>query len=1258
MSVTIDSLDIQIRSSAGSAAANIDRLADALERMRANAKLTTVTNNLNKLADALSRLQGASTGLSNIRGLAGAMKSLSQVQKASGFNSLVNTLKKLPDIVNQLDPGTLAAFTTRMRALASALAPLAKEINSVGVAFSKLPARVSQIVTGTNRLASASRAAAAAQDDLGNSLNATSINLAASIANIQSLIGVLNTVRDQMAAILSDAIEWDGIQFRFGRAFAEDADEVYEYVMKISDALKINAQQFMQYSSLYGSLLQGFGLTQDKVTTISVGLTELSYDIWAAYNDRYKTLEDASEAVRSAITGEIEPIRNAGIALTEASMQEYLDTIGMATVSIEKLSEAQKAEVRYAVMVNSAMQQGIVGTYAREMQTAEGAVRTLTQQMKTLGQALGSLFIPLLQIVVPWISAFVEVLTEAIAVVAKFFGIPFFEIQWDKGGGIAGGVSDLKENADAATGSLGDAAKEAKKLKDYTMGFDELNVISPDSGSSGSGGAGGAGGAGAGDGWGDGLDLDTLWDESVLAQASKQIDELKGKIYDFLEKWKTQIAIISGALGALGVAKLLTGLGNALKLGDGFLGVMSKIQKFATTTIIITLQYSLMTEFLGDFMGEDGTFWDYVKSLLVGAGASWILYSMWGPAGLVIGLGVTAVASLSAIIDAGGITDVESATVALTGLASAAGAVAIAWKKVAPAIAESNIVRVLQGIKTGSPAASSALAFMFPTITKLVGYFRTAATAVAGFVGGLTAGPILLIAGILTAIVSVGHFLSKNWEEVTAAVKGFFDTNIVPKLESIEESWEKMKTSISDVLPEEVIQWFKDAGEWIGKLIGKIKEWFATVPWLEAIGKAFEVIGGVLFSVFSGALAGAISAVIGVVDGLIQTFAGVIEVVTGIVEFFIALFTGGDIEKPIKQIASGIVDIFVGLYKSTIGVVVEFVDGIIDWFTELWDELVGHSIVPDMVEAIIDWFLSLPEKILAPIENFCKGVKDTFVKLWREVQSWWNTNVAPKFTLVYWQNKFDVIKNAISTKLAEAKQKASEKWNEITSWFETNIAPKFTLDYWKEKFGVVKTAIGTKLDEFKQTLSEKWTGIKTWFTTNVAPKFTLKFWLDKFANLKAGFTQTVKNMLNAGIDMLNRFIGWLNSKLQFSWDGLTIAGKEIFPGGSVQLFTIPLITQRFADGGFIEDGLFTMNHGEIAGKFSNGQSVVANNQQIVEGIAAGVYEAVVAAMNATNGRQDQNVNVYLDGKQIYASVKKTESERGRTLMGNQLGYAY
>lgn len=1253
MSVTIDSLDIQIRSSAGSAAANIDRLAEALGRMRSNAKLTAVTNNLNKLSEALGKLQGASTGLSNIRGLAGAMKSLSQVQKSAGFNSLVNTLKKLPDIVNQLDASTLSLFTSRMRQLAAALAPLASQIDKVGVAFSRLPARVSQIVTGTNRMAAASRDAAAAQDDHNDSLNAMSINLAAGIANIQSFLGVLHQVRDALVSAISTAIEWDGIQFRFGQSFGEDAQEVYDWILKINESLGISVQEFMQNSGMYASLLKGFGVEQDKASEIALGLTELTYDIWAFNNDRYKQLEDAAEAVRSAITGEIEPIRNAGIALTEASMQEYLDSLGMAHVSVEKLTEAQKAEVRYAVMVNSAMSQGIVGTYAREMDTAEGSVRRLTQQLKTLIQAFGSLFIPILQKVIPWITAFVSILTDAVHWVAALFGIKITAIDWSK---TTSGVGDLASGAKDANSALGGAAAAAKKLKTYTMGFDELNVIDPPSDSASGGGGGGAAGGAGGNGF-PGLELESLWDQALLDSASKKVDEIKQKILDFFEKWKTQIQIIAAALAALSLSKLLGHLGQALGLGQSFLNVMSTIGKFATTAIIVTVQYSLMTEFLGDFMGEDGTFWDYVKAMLVGAGASWILYSMWGPAGLVIGLGVTAVASLSAVIEAGGITDVESATVALTGLATAAGAVAIAWKKVAPAIQESNIVRVLQGIRDGSPAASSALSFMFPTITKLVGFFKTAATTVVSFVSGISAPVWAAIAAAIAAVVSVAYFLSKNWEEVTDAVKGFFKTNIVPKLESIKESWNRMKDALSSVLPPAVLQWFKDAGKWIGDLVKKIGDWFKSVDWLKGIGKAFEWIGGILFSVFSGALAGAISAVIGVIDGLIQTFSGVIQVVTGIVEFFTALFTGGDLEKPIKQIADGIVNIFVGLYKSTIGVVVEFVKGIIDWFTELWDELVGHSIVPDMVEAIIDWFLSLPDKILQPIKNFCADVKQFFVDLWDGIKSWWNSNVAPKFTAEYWKNKFNVIKEAIASKLNEVKQTATEKWEAIKSWFSTNIAPKFTLDYWKNKFGVMKTAIASKLDEFKQAVIEKWNSVKEWFTANIAPKFTLSFWLDKFKNLKAGFTQTIKNAVNAGIDLMNKFIGWINDKLGFSWDAVTIAGKEIVPAGNIQLFTIPKIP-HFETGGFLEDGLFTMNHGEIAGKFNNGKSVVANNQQIVEGIAAGVYEAVVAAMNATNGRQDQSVNVYLDGKQIYASVKKTESERGKNLMGNQLGYMY
>lgn len=81
--------------------------------------------------------------------------------------------------------------------------------------------------------------------------------------------------------------------------------------------------------------------------------------------------------------------------------------------------------------------------------------------------------------------------------------------------------------------------------------------------------------------------------------------------------------------------------------------------------------------------------------------------------------------------------------------------------------------------------------------------------------------------------------------------------------------------------------------------------------------------------------------------------------------------------------------------------------------------------------------------------------------------------------------------------------------------------------------------------------------------------------------------------------------------------------------------------KKFKQGGFIEDGLFTMNKGELAGKFDNGKSVVANNEQITQGFAEGItkalapaiYSAVKQGVSDANGGS-QDINVYLDGKQL------------------------
>lgn len=86
---------------------------------------------------------------------------------------------------------------------------------------------------------------------------------------------------------------------------------------------------------------------------------------------------------------------------------------------------------------------------------------------------------------------------------------------------------------------------------------------------------------------------------------------------------------------------------------------------------------------------------------------------------------------------------------------------------------------------------------------------------------------------------------------------------------------------------------------------------------------------------------------------------------------------------------------------------------------------------------------------------------------------------------------------------------------------------------------------------------------------------------------------------------------------------------------------LPVITARphnipmaYANGGFPEDGLFYANHGELVGKFNNGRTAVANNEQIIEGIKRGVAEGM--------SESGQGGNIYLqanlDGKVLFDAV--------------------
>ena len=84
---------------------------------------------------------------------------------------------------------------------------------------------------------------------------------------------------------------------------------------------------------------------------------------------------------------------------------------------------------------------------------------------------------------------------------------------------------------------------------------------------------------------------------------------------------------------------------------------------------------------------------------------------------------------------------------------------------------------------------------------------------------------------------------------------------------------------------------------------------------------------------------------------------------------------------------------------------------------------------------------------------------------------------------------------------------------------------------------------------------------------------------------------------------------------------------------------------KFARGGFPEDGLFMANHNELVGSFSNGRTAVANNEQIIQGISAGVYNAVSRANSDSSGAKYIANTIVVDGEVIARSVTKAQERQ-------------
>lgn len=579
----VRNLDTALKSMDSSGADKIDKLASSLEKLKGLGSLkisSSIGNQLQNIGSAAASLTGVD--FSAMEKLGTALQPLNNLN-ASGLKSTINALNKLPKLADTLDNMDMTKFTSQIQQLSTALAPLTNQLNAVTTAFNRLPTNIQRAITVTNRISQENNKAANSYMNL--------------YAKIKMAMGVVRTGARVIASWITQSNQYIEDLNLFTASMGEYAEEAQKYAEAVSEALGIDPGEFMRNQGVFNTIITGFGVASDKAYLMSKNLTQLGYDISSFFNISF---EDAMQKLQSGIAGELEPLRRLGYDLSVARLQEEALALGIEK-KVSAMTQAEKSQLRYyAIMTQVTTAQGDM---ARTLNAPANQLRVLQAQVTQCARALGNIFIPALNAVLPYAIALAKIVRMLANSIASLFGFKLPEVDYSGISAGASAVGDLADNAGDASDGLGKAGKAAKKLKNALLGIDELNVLSKDDSSSGSG-----SGSGAGIGGGDlGIDLPTY---DFLGDAiTSKVDEIVQMIKDAM--WEIT-AVISGFLLAIGTILVVTGANIPLGLGlmaVGAVGLAATVMaNWNEMSERLAKVLTLVTGVLGGFLLAIGAF--------------------------------------------------------------------------------------------------------------------------------------------------------------------------------------------------------------------------------------------------------------------------------------------------------------------------------------------------------------------------------------------------------------------------------------------------------------------------------------------------------------------------------------------------------------------------------------------------------------------------------------------------------------------------
>lgn len=1032
----------------------------------------------------------------------------------------------------------------------------------------------------------------------------STVDLASQLTEVQN---VVDTTFGDMASKVDDFTKTSIQDFGMSELTVKQISSRFQ---ALGTSVGITSQQVANGTALTNKALMSQNntlyKTTDSMADMSLNLTKLAGDMASFYD---VDQADVAKSLQSIFTGTIAPLRRYGLDLTQATLSEWAMKNGL-DANIKSMTQAEKVLLRYNyVMANT---QAAQGDFAKTANTWANSVRVLKQEFQAWGSIIGSVIINALK---PFVQALNKVMLKVISftrTVADALGAIFgWTIEISGRGStvdgmedIAGGVGDIGDSADESN-------KKAQKLKKTLLSIDEIHALddNSDSGGGSGSGSGGSGGGGAGGGV-----------DSSLKKTDGLLEKYKSSIKDLYSLGKYIGDALASAMESIDWQKIYRKADNFGKGLADFLNGLISPRLFYDLGATIAGSLNTALHFLNSFgttfdwtnfglsiaNGINGFFENFDFALLAKTINAWVqgIYTML----------TTAIKNVSWKDILKGITDFLSnldiktveiivGTLLIKKIISLKlGSVALAFigkslsKAIAQAIASKIGFELVEGAGIGT-AIMQAFKTIFASLSTNLG---------------------LLIEGLFSGL-SLG-------DAITAA----FGTGAVDLLATIGSAFSAIAGTILSIV--NFVKMLKDGFSWINEI-------------LMVIGVALATVGAILAGV------AALPAVI--VGAIVAAVATIVVVVKDNWNAICELFsTVGDWFN--VNVIKPVVSFFKDMWKTISG-----------FFGSLWKDIVT------VWQGASKWFSST---VIEPIVGFFKGfatrAQQIFQGIWIIIQAiwiaasgWFNNNVITPIS-----NLFNFLKTFIQTTIQTAKDFVFSTWQGVASWFSGTVIQPIS-----NFFNMLKAGITSALSTAKNFVISTWQSVAGWFNGNVISPITNCFNIMKngitsafnyvWSSIKGGVTGAMNYVISKIENGVNFVVSGINSLLRGFNKVVSMAAKVAGTNwGGVSL--VPKVhIPRLASGGIFprgEDGMAFINHNELVGKFSNGRNVVANNQQITEGIKQAVMEGMAQVMmNSNVGGSPAPIieNVFkCDSETLYRMTQVGKAKHGqRYIVANEFG---